>query len=85
MQVEGHLIEILAIERARSADPGTEGHPLCLFTFRPKGNLGNWVLMLTSDQCVRFRDTLDDFLNDQESWLFLSEAQQQEMREQSCN
>ncbi len=80
MQVEGHPIEILAIQRARSADPETQGQPRCLFTFRPEDNLANWVLMLTPEQCLRIRDTLDEFLNDQESWLYVPKAQQREMR-----
>ena len=80
MQVEGYPIEILAIERARSSDPESQGQPRCLFTFRPEGNLEHWVLMLTPEQCVRLRDTMNEFLNDRDSWLYVPKAQQQEMR-----
>ena len=80
MQVEGHPIEILAIERACPADPETQGQPLCLFTFRPEGNLESYVLMLTPEQCVRVRDTLDEFLNDPDSWLHLPVESNREMK-----
>ena len=88
MHVEGHPIEILAMEKARCADPGpTDGDPLCLLTFRPHPDKcrDTWVLMITPEQCVRIRDTMDSFLNDPESWLHLTEARQQEIRAQEYN
>jgi hypothetical protein len=83
MRLEGHPIEILSIERAKSADEATKGNPVCVFTFRDhpeKGGLERHVLMITQDQCVRIRDSMDDFLNDHDSWLYVPKAQQQEMR-----
>jgi hypothetical protein len=80
MNIDGHPVEILALAKAHCADPGREGEPLCLFTFRPESNMDRWVLMLTREQCVRIRDTLDDFLNDRESWLYVPKRRQREMR-----
>ena len=83
MNVEGHPVEILALEVALLLDPGaTNGNPLCLFSFRPQPDkcLHNWVLMLTREQCVRIRDTLNEFMNDKECWLFVSKVRQREMR-----
>jgi len=82
MHVDGHRLEILAIETAQCADPGpTNDDPLCLFTFRPTPkDRGNWVLMWTPEQCVRIRDTLDKLLNDLESALFLPLEKQEEIR-----
>ena len=81
MHVEGHPVEILALERARCTDPGpTNGNPICLLTFRPHRTMDRWVLMLTPEQCVRIRDTLNEFLNDPDSWLHLPKEKQREMR-----
>jgi hypothetical protein len=82
MHVAGYLIEILAIDRARCTDPGNEGAPLCLFTFRPQPDrcLDTWVLMLTPEQCLRIADTLQGFLNDPNSWLYMPQEDQNEMR-----
>ena len=80
MNVDGHPIEILSLDKAHCADPGREGEPLCLFTFRPEKCLENWVLMITPEQCVRIRDALDDFLNDRDSWLYLPRKRQKELR-----
>jgi hypothetical protein len=87
MQIEGHRLEILAIEAAHCADSGpTNGDPLCLFTFRPTPkDRGNWVLMWTPEQCLRIRDTLDEFLNDPESALFLPLEKQEEIRAWCAN
>ena len=83
MNIEGHPIEILALETANCADPGpTNGDPLCLFTFRQKPNKGPspWVLMLTPEQCVRIRDTLDNlFLNDPEWVIYVPSEKQEEI------
>lgn len=83
----GHLIEILALERARCTLEGPQnGQPLCILTVRPDPdtNLAPAVLMLTAEQCVRIRDTLNTFLNDRESWLYLSKSKQRELRRQEC-
>jgi hypothetical protein len=80
MVIEGHPVEILAIERARRTDQGDEQPPVCLFTFRPDKVMDSWVLMLTPEQCVRLRDTLNEFLNDKESWLYVSKARQRKLK-----
>jgi hypothetical protein len=37
MNVDGHPIEILSLDKAHCADEGpNNGKPLCLFTFRPE-------------------------------------------------
>jgi hypothetical protein len=83
MHIEGHTIEILSLDRARCTDPGSEGTPLCLFSFRPQPDkcLDTWVLMLTPEQCLRIADTLYGFLNAPESWLYVPPEQQRELRE----
>jgi len=85
----GHLLEILSIERARCTLEGPlNGTPMALFTVRPDPDekLEAAILMLTPEQCVRIRDTLDGFLNDRQSWLFMPKSKQKEMRlEQSLS
>lgn len=82
MRIDGHPIEILSIDRAHRTDCGDERPPVCLLTFRiqPDKSLESWVLMITPQQCVRLRDTLNAFLNDEESWLYLPKARQQELK-----
>ena len=72
-------VEILALER------GTEqGKPICLVTFRlhPEICVNRWMIMLTPEQCVRIRDTLDQFLSNRKSRLYTPKAKQREMRMQ---
>jgi len=73
----GHPIEILALTRGQS-----EGKPVALFEFRPHPEECRDVvgLMLSQEQCVRLRDTMNDFLNDRESWLFMPKAQQKAIK-----
>ena len=83
MNVEGHPIEILSIDTARSADPATEGDPLCLFTFRPhpqRNCMDTWVLLLTLEQSLRIHDAIAKFMDDPDSWLYLTEEQREEMK-----
>jgi hypothetical protein len=85
--VLGHLLEILALERARLTMEGPQnGQPVCILTLRPdpETNLAPAILMLNQEQCVRLRDTLNDFLNQKDSWLYLSKAKQQKLRRQEC-
>jgi hypothetical protein len=72
-------VEILALERGTD-----QGKPICLFTYRlhPEICVNRWMIMLTPEQCIRIRDTLDGFLNDQDSWLYTPKAKQREMRVQ---
>ena len=37
------------------------------------------MLMFNREQCVRLRDTLDMFLNDPKSWLYVSAEKQMEL------
>jgi hypothetical protein len=41
--------------------------------------MDHWVLTITPEQCVRIRDTLNEFLNDRDSWLYLSKSQQRDI------
>ena len=70
----GHPVEILALEKGRSMD-----RPMALVTMRlhpERGRLECVMLMFTKEQCLRLRDTLDDFLCDPDSWLFVPPEQQ---------
>jgi len=81
--VHGHLLEILALERARLTLEGPQnGQPVCILTVRPdpETNLAPVVLMFSQEQAVRLRDTLNDFLNDKNSWLYLPKAKQRGLR-----
>jgi hypothetical protein len=82
MHVEGHPIEILAIDKAVRTDPGRQGEPVALFTFRPQPErcVDTWVLLITPEQCLRIVDTMREFLDDPESWLHLTRKQQEELR-----
>lgn len=75
--VYSHPVEICAVERGRF-----EGDPVSMITFRPDPDqcLDTATIMLTQEQVVRMRDTLDRFLNDPESWLYLPKPQQRAMR-----
>ena len=81
--VFSHPVEILSLVRARRRDQGPElGDPVCLFTFRldPDESLDPVTIMLTTEQCVRLRDTLHRYLNDKESWLYLSKSAQRALK-----
>ena len=64
-------VEILALERSTD-----QGRPICLFTYRlhPEVCVNRWMIMLTPEQCIRIRDTLDGFLNDQGLTVYTPEA-----------
>jgi hypothetical protein len=76
-QLFGHPIEIMAFTRGQS-----EGNPVALFEFRPHPEESRGVvgLMLTQEQCIRIRDTMNEFLNRRDSWLYLSKAAQRAMK-----
>lgn len=76
----GHPIEILAFTRGQS-----EGKPVALFEFRPhpEESREKVGIMLTQEQCLRLRDTMNEFLNDRDSWLYLPRAKQKGMRFQA--
>lgn len=83
--VLGHLVEILALERARLTLEGPQnGQPVCILTLRPDPdtNLAPVMLMFSQEQTVRLRDTLNDFLNDRGSWLYMPRAKQRKLRTQ---
>jgi hypothetical protein len=73
----GHPIEILAFTRGQS-----DGLPVALVELRvhPEENTEIVGLMLSQQQCVRIRDTMNEFLNDKESWLYLPKAKQTAMQ-----
>ena len=75
----GHPIEILAFTRGRADN----GELVALFQFRVHPEDGGREvlgLMLSQEQCVRVRDTLNDFLNKKDSWLYLSRSAQKAMK-----
>lgn len=78
----GHPVEIVSFTRGQS-----EGQPVALFEFRvhPEENTEIVGLMLTQVQCVRLRDTMNEFLNRRDSWLYLSKAAQKAMKLQEDN
>lgn len=69
----GHTIEILSFERGESL-----GRPMALLTIRPETGMRSVLLLLNQTQCVRIRDSLDRFLNDPTSWLFMPVEEQAE-------
>ena len=78
----GHPVEILALERCRCTQEGPMfDKPMCVLCLRPdpEVNLAEAILMFTPEQCVRIRDTLNEFLNDKTSWLYLPKAVQKEL------
>lgn len=77
----GHPIEICGFTRGQS-----EGKPVALFEFRPHPEESRNIvgLMLTQEQCVRIRDTMNEFLNDKDSWLYLPKAKQKAMKIQEA-
>lgn len=76
--VYSHPVEICALERGRH-----QGRPVALVTFRPDPEecLDRATIMLTQEQVVRMRDTLDRFLNDKESWLYMPLEEQEKCSE----
>ena len=81
----GHPVEILSLYRARCAQKGPNfDMPVCVLNLRPDPdeNIAEAVLMFTQEQCVRIRDTLNDFLNDRTSWLYLPKSRQRQLRSQ---
>ena len=55
---------------------------MALLTLRPhpEENYDHLLFfMLTAEQCVRLRDTLNVFLNDRDSWMHLPKEQQRAM------
>ena len=74
----GHPIEIISFTRGRS----DLNEPVALLQFRPHPDERRDVLglMLTQEQCVRIRDTMNEFLNDRDSWLYLSRTAQKAMK-----
>jgi hypothetical protein len=82
--VFAHPIEILALSKGRCNVPGPGtvlGQPLFLFTFRPDPVecLDPATILMTQEQCVRMRNTLNAFLNDSESWLFMTPEGQRQL------
>jgi hypothetical protein len=71
-QLYGYQMEILALE------PGeANGQPVAMLTVRHEPELASAALLLFGrEQCVRIRDSLDRFLNDAESWLYIPVEQQ---------
>lgn len=87
----GHPVEILAIGKGRCTEPGRyEGIPMALLTLRlhPEEDSREVLsLMFSPEQCVRLRDTMDQFLCDPASWLHVAWEEQQAMnldRGESC-
>ena len=75
----GHPIEILAFTRGRS----DSNEPVALLQFRvhpEEGGREVLGLMLTREQCVRVRDTMNEFLNDRDSWLYLPRSAQRQLK-----
>jgi hypothetical protein len=78
----GHTVEILSMTRGESL-----GVPMALVELRPNtagqmesaSDLFSILLMFNREQCVRLRDTLDSFLNDPQSWLFMPVEEQMEI------
>ena len=75
--VYGHPVEIVSIVPGRSLR-----FPMALLTVRlhPDQNLSATLLMFNIEQCVRLRDSLDEFLLDEASWLYIPIEEQQALR-----
>jgi hypothetical protein len=75
--VYGHPVEIISIIPGRSL-----GIPMALVTVRlhPQLNLSPTLFMFNIEQCVRMRDSLDQFLNDEASWLYIPAEEQQALK-----
>jgi hypothetical protein len=75
--VYGHPVEIISFVPGKSL-----GIPMALLTIRlhPEQNLSLDLLMFNREQCVRMRDSLDDFLNDKDSWIYISHEEQKALR-----
>lgn len=73
----GHPVEILSIIRGKSLEV-----PMALVLLRPHPTKTTEEIMLMFDreQCVRLRDTLNEFLNDRESWLYMPRRKQEALR-----
>jgi hypothetical protein len=75
--VYGHPVEIISIVPGRSL-----GIPMALVTVRlhPDQNVSSTLLLFNREQCVRLRDSLDEFLNDEASWLYIPIEEQEALR-----
>ncbi len=69
----GYPVEILSMGTGESLDV-----PVAMITLRPNPDtcLESLPILFTQQQCVRLRDTLDNFLCNPESWFHLSFDQQ---------
>jgi hypothetical protein len=78
-EVSGYPIEILSLVKGCLREI-----PMALLTVRPDQEefLPSLTLFFTREQSVFIRDTLNDFLNDENSWLYLPEETQQLLRVQ---
>ena len=70
-QLCGHTVEILSLERGESL-----GEPMGLLLVRPDYTKTPVLLLINKEQCVRIRDSLNTFLNDPESWLYMPAEEQ---------
>jgi hypothetical protein len=72
--MNGHRVEILSMEAGESL-----GTPMALVLLRPDANPRELAAILfNQEQCIRLRDTLDSFLSDPQSSLYLSAEEQVE-------
>jgi hypothetical protein len=74
----GHCVEILSIAAGES-----RSLPMALVELRPHSDplMESVVVMFSREQCVRLRDTLDRFLCNPDSWLYMPMAEQIEFQE----
>lgn len=75
--MHGHPVEIISLFPGRSL-----GEPMALLTIRlhPEQNLCPALLLFDREQCVRLRDSLDQFLSDEGSWLYIPVEEQEALR-----
>lgn len=71
----GHIVEILSLDRGESG-----GVPVAMLLVRSETERNPILLLFDQQQCVRVRDSLDDFLNDPNSWLHMSAEDQEAQR-----
>ena len=78
-EVSGYPVEILSLVKGRLKDV-----PMALLTVRPDQEefLSPLTIMFTREQLVFIRDLLNEYLNDETSWLYLPEETQQLLRVQ---
>ena len=70
----GFSVELLSTLRGRLL-----GEPVALLTLRPSElRCLGMTLLFNQQQCCRIRDTLDTFLNDPQSWLYMPLEEQVE-------